>query len=231
MKTAIITGGTKGLGRELSLAFGRAGYYVVALYFSDDVAAQKLSAELGAMGVALKHDVCSEDSSVWNRPEIENAESLALVHNACAAFTPAPMHQLRWTDFESNFFVAVKGAWFCSQSLIRLMLKKRGAIVNVLTTANEGVPPKGFAAYVVAKSALGSFTQALAVEYAQRGIKIFSVSPGYMDTPLTSQWDSRLRDVIRSNSTRITLPSEAAKRVLALLESSDLPGRGENYPV
>jgi 3-oxoacyl-[acyl-carrier protein] reductase len=234
LKTAIITGGTKGLGRELSLAFARAGYCVVALYSSDEIAAEKLSAELaklGGMSCTLKHDVCSEESSVWNRPEIQNAEFLVLIHNACAAFTPVPMHQQQWRDFESNFSVAVKGAWICSQALIRLMLKKRGAIVNVLTTAIEGVPPKGFAAYVVAKSALEAFTLALAVEYAPRGIKIFSVSPGYMDTTLTNRWEPRLREIIRSNSTRVTLPPVAAERVVELVESSSVVGNGENHAI
>jgi NAD(P)-dependent dehydrogenase (short-subunit alcohol dehydrogenase family) len=141
------------------------------------------------------------------------------------------MHQLAWQDFESNFSIAVKGAWLCSQPLIRLMLKKKGTIVTVLTAAIDELPPKGFAAYVVAKSALHGFTQALASEYSPRGLRVFSVSPGYMETSLTAQWDSRLRDAIRQGSPRITQPIEAAKRLVGLVESAEIPGKGENYPV
>lgn len=234
-QTVIITGGTKGLGRELSLAFARAGHCVLAVYSADVTAAEKLVtdfAEIKATGFVVRHDVCSADQSLWQRPEIEEAGHLTLVHNACAAFAPVPMHQLGWRDFENNFQVAVQGAWLCSQPLIPIMLKKRrGTIVNILTAAIEGMPPKGFAAYAVAKHALNGFTQALAVEYAPRGLKVFGVSPGYMETPLTQQWDSRLREAIRNNSPRISVPTEAAQRIVDLSASAAVPGRGENYPV
>ena len=112
------------------------------------------------------------------------------------------------------------------------MLKNgQSSIVNVLTAAIEGAPPKGFAAYLTAKYALQGFTLALAAEYAARGIKIFSVSPGYMETPLTEQWDSRLREAIRVNSGRISIPTEAAARIVELVQDGAVLGRGENYPV
>lgn len=234
-RTVIVTGGTKGLGRETALAFGRAGYSVLALYSADETAARELQevmAGANISGWALRHDVCSEEASLWKRPEIQEADNLVLVNNACAAFSPRPMHQHCWQDFEKSFLVAVKGAWSCSQPLIRLMLKKGGGvIVNILTSAIEGPPPKGFAAYLTAKQALHGFTLALAAEYAARGLKIFSVSPGYMDTHLTQQWDNRLRETIRAHSGRITLPPEAAKRLVEMAESDAVPGRGENHPI
>jgi NAD(P)-dependent dehydrogenase (short-subunit alcohol dehydrogenase family) len=233
-RTAIISGGTKGLGRELTLAFGRAGYTVMALYSADETAAQALQvalAEAKLAGTVCRHDVCSEETNLWNRPEIQEAEHLTLINNACAAFSPMPMHQLGWQDFEKNFLVAVKGAWSCSQPLIRRMIKNgRGTIVNVLTSAVEGQTPKGFAAYLTAKHALRGFTLALAAEYAARGVKIFSVSPGYMETPLTQHWDHRWQETIRTAG-RVTLPTEAAARLVRLAESSDVPGGGENYPL
>jgi len=234
-RTVIVTGGTKGLGRETALAFGRAGYSVLALYASDEAAAQELLGVMAAeniSGLALRHDVRSDDTAIWNHPEIQAAESLTLVNNACATFSPTPMHQLSWQDFEQNFLVAVKGARNCSQSLLRHMIKNgQSSIVNILTSAVEGLPPKGFAAYLTAKYALQGFTLALAAEYAARGVKIFSVSPGYMETPLTRQWDSRLREAIRANSGRITIPAAAAARIVDLVKDSAVLGRGENYPV
>jgi NAD(P)-dependent dehydrogenase (short-subunit alcohol dehydrogenase family) len=112
-----------------------------------------------------------------------------------------------------------------------MVKRKSGAIVTILTNAIEGMPPKGFAAYATAKHALRGFTLALATEYASRGIKVFSVSPGYMDTPLSQQWDMRLRELIRANSERITIPATAAARILELVEDSNVPGKGEIYPV
>ena len=234
-KTVVVTGGTKGLGREISLAFGRAGFHVVALYGGDQAAAQDWTAALtavGGAGVALQHDVASEDVSLWGRPEIQEADQLAFIHNACAPFTPVPMHQLTWQDFENNHRVAVRGAWQCSQPLIRLMIKRKtGVIIPVLSEAVEGPPPKGFSAYVTAKYALRGFTLALAAEYAVRGLKIFSVSPGFMDTALTRRWDERLRETIRGAGGRITEPAAAARRIVELATDSATPGTGENYPV
>jgi NAD(P)-dependent dehydrogenase (short-subunit alcohol dehydrogenase family) len=112
------------------------------------------------------------------------------------------------------------------------MIKKgNGTIVNVLTSAIEGAPPKGFAAYLTAKYALQGFTLALAAEYATRGVRVFSVSPGYMETPLTQQWDARLSEAIRANAGRITVPAEAAARIFNLVTAGEALGRGENYPV
>ena len=233
-RTVVITGGTKGLGREIALAFARAGHRVMALYASDAQAAARTQAELSELSpgsCAVRHDITAEDPAFWNRPEIAEAESLSLIHNACAPFAPVPMHQLTWGDVQRNLDVAVKGGWLCVQGLIRPMLKKGGGvIVNVLTSAVEGMPPKGFGAYVTAKHALRGLTLGLAAEYAARGVRVLSVSPGFMDTSLTGTWDERLRDAIRSAS-RVTDPAQAALRIVELVEAADTPGQGEDYPV
>lgn len=234
-RLAVITGGTKGLGREISLAFGRADYEVLALYASDGGAADQLRdalAQAGIRGLVVQHDITSADGSIWNRPEIEEAEKIVLVHNACAPFSPTPLHQLSWADFEQSFNVAVKGGWACSRALLRPMLRKGGGtVVNVLTSALEGASPKGFAAYLTAKHALRGLTLALASEYGPRGVRAFTVSPGYMETSLTAQWDARLRESIRTHSPRVTDPVSAASRLLALTEDGALPGQGEDYPL
>jgi short-subunit dehydrogenase len=112
------------------------------------------------------------------------------------------------------------------------MLKlKAGTIIHVLSSAIEGAPPKGFSAYVTAKHALRGFTLALAAEYSPRGLKIFSVSPGYMDSDLTGKWDDRLRESIRGATDRVTDPAAAACRIVELAITDNTPGVGENYPV
>lgn len=234
-RIAIITGGTKGLGREISLAFARKGYFVFALYSNDDVAANELSAELksgGGLGTCVRHDVTNRDPDLWRKVEIQEADQITLVHNACASFSPGPLHQLSWDDFETNHSVAVKGFWECLHPLLRNILKNRnGVVVNVLSAATESTPPKGFAAYVSAKHALRGLTLALAAEFSDRGLKVFTVSPGFMETSLTDQWDERLSGMIRSHSGRITVPKEAAAEVVRLAESAETPGKGENYPL
>lgn len=233
-RTVIITGGTKGLGRETALAFGRAGYFVIALYSANEAAAESLELAMKAAqstGCAIKHDIGSESQQAWSHPEIQNSESLTLIHNASAAFEPTPLHRLSWPDFERHFHVAIKGGWQCAQSVIRLMLKKkRCAIVTILTTAIDGLPPKGFGAYVTGKHALRGLTLALAAEYAVRGVRVFSASPGFMNTALTEKWEPRLREIIQAGSVN-TNPQQAAQRLVELVESAEVEGKGENYPL
>jgi 3-oxoacyl-[acyl-carrier protein] reductase len=234
-RVAVITGGTRGLGRETALVFGRKGYKVVVFYAANDFSAGQVRARFeqeGIEGKVVRHDITSGDPDVWNLPEILEAESLLLVHNACTSFSPRPMHLQSWSEVQSNLDVALKGGWICSQAVIRMMLKrKKGTIVNVLTSALNGPAPKGFAAYLSAKYALRGLNLAIASEYASRGIRVFGVLPGFMETSLTDSWDERLRDAIRSGSGRVSDPAQAANRIWELVEDSTVIGNGEEFPI
>jgi NAD(P)-dependent dehydrogenase (short-subunit alcohol dehydrogenase family) len=234
MKTVIITGGTKGLGREIALAFGRANYFVFVFFASDEAAAENMRSVFAAekiSGCVVRHDVTAENPAIWQRVEILEAQNLTLIHAACAPFLPVPLHQLRWPDFQNNFDVAVKGGWRCAQNLIRPMLKQGGGtIVNVLTSAIEALPPKGFCAYAVAKHALRGLTLSLAAEYGSRGVRVFSVSPGFMHTSLTEKWDVRLREAIQA-AARNSEPPVAAKRIMELVENKTVAGNGEDHQI
>ena len=230
--TAIITGATRGFGRAMALAFARAGHRVLGIYANDGQAAAQLEKDLaGSDSLVLRHDVSIIDDGFWSRAEIQDAQSLVLIHNACAPFTPMPFHLLRWADFETSLNVGLKGSWSSARAVVRPMLRAgQGTIVNVLTAAVSGLPAKGFAAYATAKHAVRGLTLALAAEYSGKGIRTFSVSPGFMATELTAGWDARLVEAIRSHGP-VSDPTIAAERVRELVESPTVPGNGEDYPV
>lgn len=232
--TAIVTGATKGLGRETTLAFARAGHRVLGFYAADDGAAEEMRSELRSFdqdSAIVRHDVSVENVDVWSRPEIQQAESLVLINNACAPFVPTPFHLLRWEDFESGLNVDLKGSWLCSRAVLRPMARLGGGtIVNVLTSALHGMPPKGFAAYLAAKLALRGLTLSLAAEYGTRGMRVFSVSPGFMSTALTASWDERLQDAIRAGAP-ISSAADVARRILELVEGPATLGQGEDHRV
>ena len=232
--TVVVTGATKGLGRATALAFAGAGHRVVGFYSTDDSMAETLRQELSAIGAGfqvIKHDITREDAGLWARPEIQQSESLVLINNAWTAFTPKPLHLTRWEDFEAALNVGLRGSLLCSQALLRPMVRTgRGTIVNILTTALQCIPPRGFSAYVSAKHALRGLTLALAAEYAGKGIRCFSVSPGFMVSALTAGWDARLIEAIRGSGP-VTDSDAAARRILELVEAPATPGRGEDYVV
>lgn len=235
-RVVIISGATKGLGRALALDFGRNAYQVIGLFHSDQVAATEVRSQFLAeqlKGAFIQQDITNEDfEAVQPFLELPEGAELTLINNACAAFSPQPLHLLKWQDFQFGFDVAVHGTWNCTQLVLRPMLKRRrrGTIVNVLSDAINDSPPKGFAAYVTAKYALQGLTRALASEYSSRGLRVFSVSPGFMDTPLTSAWDERLKTAIRDSAKSDTQnPATVAEAIRQLVENPETPGSGEDY--
>ena len=234
--TAVVTGGTKGLGGGVSLELARAGYEVLALYRRDAAAAGKLDESLsreGLRGRSLQYDVTEgvPDDEFWARTEIVEASSLVLVHNAVAAFSPKPFHLLAWDDFVRAHDVAVRGLWLCASGLLRPMLRMGGGtIVAVLTSGLGDAPPKGFADYLTAKAGQGALLRSLSAEYAGRGLRTLSVRPGFMNTSLTEGWHPALQAAMRK-SVSITDPAAVAARILALMDDATLPAAGESYDV
>jgi 3-oxoacyl-[acyl-carrier protein] reductase len=236
-RVVIISGATKGLGRALALDFARNGYQIVGLYHSDHEAATEVRTQFLAEqlnGVFIQQDITNEDfAAVHPFLDLPEAAELTLINNACANFLPQPLHLLKWSDFQSSFDVAVRGTWNCTQLVLRPMLKaRRGTIVNVLSDTVNGSPPKGFAAYVTAKYALQGLTRALASEYSSRGLRVFSVSPGYMETALTSAWDERLQTAVRdSRKDGAQNPGTVAQAIRHLIETPETSGNGEDYRI
>lgn len=232
--TVIVTGATKGLGREMLLAFSASGHRVIGLYAHDDGAAEALRSELQSLGSqsrVMKTDVTADASEAWSLPEIQTAGHLVLINNAWAPFAPRPFHLLEWHEFETGWNCGVKGSWQAVRAVLRPMVRTRtGTIVNILTAAVHGMPPKGFSAYATAKHGLRGLTLALAAEYRHLGIRIFSVSPGFMSTALTATWDERMVESIRQGSPG-TDPAKAAQRVQQLVTDMSTPGNGEDYEV
>lgn len=233
-KTVVITGATKGLGKELSLSFAKAGYEVIGLYRSDRICAKVIESEFkanGFQGVFLKQDI-TEDGDWAEFDEIIKkcaGKKITLIANACLPFVPKPFHLIEWDEISEQFKVNVKGTFSIVKRLLPLMVKRReGMIISILTTALE-LSPKGFGAYITAKSALEGLTKSISAEYAPRGIKVFSVSPGFMETSLTQDWSGHLKALIYSADKNFQQPDKVAAAILELAQNPDTQGKGENY--
>jgi len=231
-RSVIITGATKGLGRATALEFAKAGYRVIGTYSADEGAAEKTRSELQTLCVdsaIVKHDVRDNSQDFWSSLNLPQAEGLTLINNACAPFAPTPFHLIKWDEVQWAIDVGVKGSWLCSQALLRPMIRAgHGTIVNVLTTVTHGTPPKGFSAYNVSKHAIRGMTLSLAAEYSAKGIRVFSVSPDFMSTSLTANWDHRLIDSM-SNDLKGTDPAVRASTIRMIIEDKETLGLGEDY--
>ena len=228
--TVIITGGTRGLGFAMARAFAARGHRVWSVFARDEAAAALARAQLTALhqeARVIQADATEPTPTLWQEAG-GTGERLVLINNAWASFEPGPLHLQEWEAFDRGFQQGLKAAWQCSRAVLRPMIRAGGGtIVNVLTRATLEGPPAGFGAYVTAKHALRGLTLSLAAEYAPRGIRVFSISPGLMDTGFTQAWDARFLEAAKA-STELTEPTTVAARVLEAVESPDLAGRGED---
>ena len=233
-RVVVITGATKGLGKALSLTFAKAGYEVIGVYKSDSGSAEIIESEFKDKqlpGCFVRQDI-TEDGNWIEFDEIVEAnrnKHFALIANASSPFIPKPFHLIDWTEISEQLEVNVKGTFHLFRRLLPTMVKARsGNFITILSSALKD-QPKGFAAYLTAKSALEGLTRSAAAEYSERGLRIFSVSPGFMKTSLTDAWSEHLRTLIDSKDKGVHTPHNIAQKILALAQDPETKGLGENY--
>lgn len=235
-KVVVITGVTGGLGRALALAFAEARYEVIGLYRTNSASASDLAASFeakGHRGNFIQQDITGDAgwTAFENKLKQLSGKHITLIANATVPFTPKPFHLTDWDEFREQFEIGVKGTAETFRRLLPLMVSARqGALISVLSSVLES-RPKGFSAYLTAKSAMAGFLAAATAEYYSRGLKFFSVSPGFMRTGLTDAWSDHLKNQISSGGVDTLSPVDVARAILALAEAESTKGIGEDYPM
>jgi NAD(P)-dependent dehydrogenase (short-subunit alcohol dehydrogenase family) len=229
----LITGGTKGLGRALSLAFGQAGYHVSALYSKDHAAADRLIARFGKLdidGECHCHDVANPTG--FPAHMVPDVESLTFIHNAGAAFIPAPLHTISLETFQKQWNVAVGGMHHGLHGVLRQMVRQHnGVIIGVLSEVlTTETPPPGFSAYASAKAGLKTLLAAMGQELGRHGICTVGVALGFMETEMTKQWPAMLKKMAAGASGPVELHTQA-QSILQIAESVQIEDSGRIYPL
>ncbi len=222
-KTAIVTGGGKGIGKAIALALADAGARVVVASRTEaDINA--VAGEINARGgQALAHRI---DLMQWDRIEgLVSATVQAfgtvdiLVNNAARSFL-RPLMDLREDGFDKIFGANVKAPFLLSRAVAKIMMSKSGGrIVNITTVGTErGGPMMGV--YFAAKAALKMLTMCMAVEWAPFNINVNAVGPGMTKTefsrPLWSDPDMERRLTSRIPAGRLAEPADIVGAVLFL---------------
>jgi NAD(P)-dependent dehydrogenase (short-subunit alcohol dehydrogenase family) len=192
--SAIVTGADSGIGKSTAVALARAGHDVGVTYHEDEAGARGTVEEVEQAGRR-----CEVRALDLIEPErgatiiYDLAEALgsldALVNNAGTG-TSTPVLELSYEEWRRVLAVDLDGAFVCAQAAARRMVDqgRGGAIVNV-TSVHEHVPLTGAAPYCAAKGGLGLLTQVMALELAEHGIRVNSVAPGEIATPMTGGHD------------------------------------------
>ena len=220
MKTVLVTGGVRGIGKSIALAFLGKGYRVCVTYSKDEENA-KLVQALGLE--TYKADVAKEEDVLCLFQKIGRVD--VLVNNAGVALTKQ-IQDVTFAEYERLFAVNMGGAFLCSREACKGMISNRyGLIVNVSSVWGE-VGASCESVYSASKSALIGFTKALAKELGLSGVRVNCVSPGVIDTTmnahLTQEDMQALKEEIPAG--RIGTGEDVAKAVLFLEENEYVTG-------
>ena len=201
-KVALVTGGSRGIGRATAEVLAELGAHVVLTYVGNEAAAaDAVGAIERASGKAEAVRLDTADSAACERTVSEVSKRLGrldvLVCNAGISID-ALVLRLKDEDFDKVLGVNLKGAVACARAGIKVMMRARnGRVVFVSSVVGE-MGNAGQTAYAASKAALLGVTKSLAREYATRGITVNAVTPGYVDTDMTSNLTPEVREKMLS---------------------------------
>ena len=189
-KIALVTGGSRGIGRATCEMFAQSGARVIVNYARNADAAQQTVAAIegaGGQAEAIGFDVSDPgavDSAIREVAKRHGGLHI-LVNNAGIALDQLLL-RVKPEEIERTFSTNVAGAIYCAKAAIRPMMKaKHGRIINISSVVGEAGNP-GQAVYSASKAALIGLTKTLAREYASRGVTVNAVAPGFIETDMTA---------------------------------------------
>ncbi len=225
-KNALVTGGTRGIGKAIVVDLASNGCNVVFTYHSSDEAAKNLEKESEKFGVKILG--IKADASKFNEAEksinftLENFGNLDILVNNAGITKDNLILRMSEEDFDSVISANLKSVYNYSKLSVRQMMKQRyGRIINISSVvALIGNP--GQVNYVASKAGVIGLTKSLAREFASRNITVNTVAPGYVSTDMTSDLNDAQKEAIMSQIPlkRIAEPADIAKVVTFLASSS-----------
>ncbi|WP_019911229.1 3-oxoacyl-[acyl-carrier-protein] reductase [Paenibacillus sp. HW567] len=221
-QTALVTGGSRGIGRSIALLLAEYGVKVAVNYSGNEAAALETVArinELGSEGIALKGDVgnsqqaedlVKEVINTWGKIDI-------LVNNAGITRDNLIM-RMKEEEFDQVIETNLKGVFNCLKSVTRPMMKQRyGRIINISSVIGV-IGNAGQVNYSAAKAGIIGMTKSAARELASRGITVNCIAPGFIDTEMTHQLSDEVRSEYEKGIplARLGRPEDIAMAVVFL---------------
>jgi len=195
-KIAVVTGGSRGIGKAIALKLASQGAQVVVNYTSNSSAADEVVKEieaLGSKGIAVKANVSiAEDiENLIKETESQLGKIDILVNNA-GITRDGLLIRMKEEDFDQVIDVNLKGVFLATKLIGKKMLKKRaGSIVNITSVVGL-MGNAGQANYAASKAGVIGFTKSVAREFASRGITVNAVAPGFIESDMTAKLDEKV---------------------------------------
>lgn len=225
-RTAIVTGGSRGIGRTISLQLASKGANIVVNYNKNAKAAQEVVKEIEALGgkaFAIQADVGrSNEVDVFVKKVLEKFGRIDILVNNAGITSDNLLLRMKEEEWDAVLNTNLKGAFLMTKAVIRKMIKNRkGKIINI-TSIVGSLGNAGQSNYSAAKAGLIGFTKSIAKEVAVRGIQVNAIAPGYIETEMTDSLPDKMKEnmICMIPAKKIGKPDDIANMVAYL--SSDL---------
>lgn len=202
-RVAVITGGSKGIGKAIALKFAKLGANIVINYRNGSAAVEDTLKELESIGVkaiAVKGDISNfNEAEKVIKSAVDNFGSIDILVNNAGITADSLILRMKEEDFDKVIEVNLKGAFNCIRHAAAYMVKNRyGKIINISSvvglTGNIGQ-----ANYAASKAGILGLTKSVARELAPRGINVNAVAPGFIETDMTSVLSNKVKEISLSN--------------------------------
>jgi len=227
-KTVLITGGSRGIGRAMALAFAEEGTNVIINYTSDEENAKNAIKEIekfGVKGLAIRANIskAEEVNSMFDKIK-EDFDVIDILINNAGITRDSLFIGMKEKDWDEVIEVNLKGMFLCTKAVIRKMLRQRyGRIVNISSVVGVIGNP-GQANYCASKAGVIGFTKSLAREVASRNITVNAIAPGFIKTDMTDALPEDIKESVMGTIPmgRYGNPEDIAN--IAVFLSSDKAG-------
>lgn len=225
-KIAIVTGGSRGIGRAISIRLASMGAMVYINYVSRPDAAEttmKLIEEAGGRGALVQFDVAdAEQVQTAFKQIVAEAGSIDILVNNAGITRDGLLARMKDSDWDEVLTTNLKGAFLCVKAALKPMMKKKwGRVVNISSVVGFS-GNAGQVNYAAAKAGISGLTKSMAREVASRNITVNAVAPGYIVTEMTEAMSAEAQAKIKSEIPMASLgtPEDVAGAV-AYLVSDD----------